>query len=96
MSFPESHIKLNIDLPSTTPFIIYFTQSVGFIKKLIRMATGKIPPGELPSQANYEISKLTVTTIKWQYSILEVGGILKGRFETLTWNELGAVSYKKF
>lgn len=77
------------------PFIIYSTQSVGFIKKLIRMATGKIPPGELSSQANYEISKATVTTIKWQYWILAVGDILKGRFETLTWNELGAVSYRK-
>jgi len=37
---------------------------MGFIKKLIRTATGKIPTGELPSQANYEISKPTVTTIK--------------------------------
>lgn len=51
------------------------------------MATGKIPTGELPSQANYEISQPTVTTIKWQYSIWAVGDILKGRFETLTWNE---------
>lgn len=60
---------------------------MGFIKKLIRMATGKIPTGELPSQANYKISKPMLTTIKWQYSILAVGDIIKGCFETLTWNE---------
>lgn len=76
-------------------FIIYCTQSVGFIKKLIRTATGKIPTGEFPSQANYEISKPMVTTIKWRYSILAVGDILKGRFETPAWNEQAAEFHLK-
>lgn len=68
-------------------FIIYGIQSVWFINKLIGTAAGKIRTGELPSQPNYEIRKPMVTTIKWQYLILAVGDILKGCFETLTWNE---------